>query len=108
MSPEDIPYYEPSQESLLCTSFVDETTLDSIRKQGGIQAIAVTYPHELYSYVKWAVIFNSPVYIHERDKGLVAFDSEFIETWKGEEFALCTQIKSLRLGARYDGAAVLH
>ncbi|KAL2629127.1 hypothetical protein R1flu_013813 [Riccia fluitans] len=91
-----------------CTTFVDDAIEEVIRNQGGIAAIAISHPHELYSYAKWAVMFNSPVVIHERDKDLIEFNSDFITTWSGEEFPLAPHITLIRLGGHYDGGAVLH
>ncbi|BBN04693.1 hypothetical protein MPTK1_3g06910 [Marchantia polymorpha subsp. ruderalis] len=90
------------------TTFLDDAAIVTIKKLGGIRAIAVSHPHELFGYAKWAVTFQCPVYIHERDKNLVVHNTEFIETWDGEELALCSQIKLIRLGGHYDGGAILH
>ncbi|KAG6543269.1 hypothetical protein Mapa_015183 [Marchantia paleacea] len=91
-----------------CTTYLDEASVATIKHLGRIRAIAISHPHELYAYAKWALTFRCPVYINERDKNLVVHNTEFIETWDGEELAFCSQIKLIRLGGHFDGGAILH
>lgn len=55
------------------TTFLDDAAIVTIKKLGGIRAIAVSHPHELFGYAKWAVTFQCPVYIHERYDADVVF-----------------------------------
>jgi len=48
-----------------CVSFLDETTIDSINKLGGISAIAISHPLFFTIIMVWSHSFgNVPIYLH--------------------------------------------
>ncbi len=91
-----------------CLSYLDDETIDAVRKLGGISVIAISHPHYYASMVEWAKIFNARIYLHEADKQWVMRPDECIHYWSGETFALPGGQTLLRLGGHFSGGTVLH
>ncbi|MGC4378851.1 MBL fold metallo-hydrolase [Fictibacillus sp. Mic-4] len=91
-----------------CITYLDEKTIEEIRRLGGIQAIALSHPHYYSTQVEWAETFNAPIYIHEDDREWVVRPSDNIIFWSGESFELARGITLHRLGGHFKGGAVLH
>ncbi|MDJ1476299.1 hypothetical protein QBX67_13510 [Bacillus sp. LS15-K4] len=91
-----------------CISYLDDKTIKSIYDLGGIQAIALSHPHYYSTQVKWAEIFNVPIYIHEDDKEWVVHPSKQIRFWSGEDLILSEELTLHRLGGHFKGGTVMH
>ncbi|WP_408010427.1 hypothetical protein ACJROX_09050 [Pseudalkalibacillus sp. A8] len=91
-----------------CITYLDQETIDTIEKLGGIDAIALSHPHYYSTQANWAETFDAPIYIHEDDRQWVMEPSERIHYWGGEELPLEAGITLQRLGGHFKGGAVLH
>lgn len=91
-----------------CITFLDFETIETIKKEGGIDAIALSHPHYYSAQVEWAEIFDAVIYIHEDDKQFVTRGNERIHYWKGEVLSLQTNLSLHRLGGHFKGAAIAH
>lgn len=91
-----------------CITYLDQKTLEDIKKLGGIQAIALSHPHYYSTQAEWAEAFDAPIYIHEDDKEWVQRPSERIVFWSGESLELSEGLTLHRLGGHFKGGAVCH
>ncbi|MFN2747474.1 MULTISPECIES: MBL fold metallo-hydrolase [unclassified Bacillus (in: firmicutes)] len=91
-----------------CITYLDEKTIEDIKKIGGIQAIALSHPHYYSAQTEWAEAFDAPIYIHEDDRKWVQRPSERIVFWSGESLELSAGITLHRLGGHFKGGAVCH
>ncbi|WP_139891915.1 hypothetical protein [Bacillus sp. D386] len=90
-----------------CITYIDQLTVDKIKKKGGLHAIALSHPHYYSSQIEWAEAFDIPIYIHEDDQEWVLRKSEKIVFWSGESLKLSEGLILHRLGGHFKGGAVL-
>jgi hypothetical protein len=90
-----------------CITYLDDPTIEHVKKLGGIQAIALSHPHYYSTQVEWAEVFDAPIYIHEDDKEWVTRPSERIIFWTGESLELHKGVILHRLGGHFKGGVVL-
>jgi len=91
-----------------CITLLDDATADSIRKLGGVRAIAISHPHYYSSMVEWSRCFNAPIYLHAADRQWVMRPDDAIEFWSEEIKALWDGMELIRAGGHFDGGTVLH
>ncbi|MEC1261907.1 MBL fold metallo-hydrolase [Bacillus swezeyi] len=91
-----------------CITYLDQKTIEDIKKLGGIQAVALSHPHYYSTQAEWAEAFDAPIYIHEDDKEWVQRPSERIVFWSGESLELSERLTLHRLGGHFKGGAVCH
>ncbi|MBM7578157.1 MBL fold metallo-hydrolase [Jeotgalibacillus terrae] len=91
-----------------CIAYIDEKTVNDIKEEGGIDAIALSHPHYYTTQVEWAEAFECPIYIHEDDRQWVQRPSDRIIFWSGESLQISEGLVLYRLGGHFDGGAVLH
>jgi hypothetical protein len=91
-----------------CITLLDDATADSIRKLGGVRAIAISHPHYYSSMVEWSRCFNAPIYLHAADRQWVMRPDDAIEHWSEEIKALWDGMTLIRAGGHFDGGTVLH
>lgn len=92
-----------------CISFLDNPTIEAVRKLGGISAIAISHPHYYSSMVEWSRAFNNaPIYLHEDDRPWVQRPDSNIQFWKGETKSLGDGLTLVNTGGHFDGFQVLH
>jgi hypothetical protein len=89
-----------------CITYLDATTIEHVKKLGGIQAIALSHPHYYSTQVEWAEAFLAPIYIHEDDKEWVTRPSELIIFWTGDSLELHKGVVLHRLGGHFKGGSV--
>lgn len=90
-----------------CITYIDASTIQSIRELGGIHAIALSHPHYYSTQVEWAEAFDTPIYIHQDDKDWVTRPSDRIIYWSGESLHLSNGLTLQRIGGHYKGATIL-
>ncbi|WP_144557485.1 hypothetical protein [Shouchella miscanthi] len=90
-----------------CITFLDKDTIQTIKKEGGIAAIALSHPHYYSSQVEWAETFDCPIYIHEDDREWVTRSSEKIRYWSGETLQLTNNLVLQRIGGHFKGGTIL-
>ncbi len=92
-----------------CVSYLDDETIASLRRLGGIQAMALSHPHFYATGVEWSDAFGGvPVFIHGADRQWVMRGSPHIVLWEGDEIEPLSGLTLLRLGGHFDGSAVLY
>lgn len=90
-----------------CISYLDSRTIETIKEEGGIDAIALSHPHYYSTQVEWAEAFGAAIYIHEDDKKWVTRPSDRIIFWSGESIEVDAGFVLHRIGGHFKGAAVL-
>lgn len=91
-----------------CISYLDDDTVEEVRRLGGLQAIAISHPHFYSSMVEWSQCFAAPIYLHEADRQWVMRPDSRINFWSGETLPLLDEITLVRLGGHFAGSTVLH
>ena len=91
-----------------CISLLDDDTVETVQKLGGIKAIAISHPHFYSSMIDWAERFDVPIYLHEANRQWVMRPDERISFWSGETYSLLDEITLVRLGGHFPGSTVLH
>jgi hypothetical protein len=91
-----------------CISLLDEPTVEFVRAQGGIQAIAISHPHYYSSMVEWATAFDAPVHVHADDRQWVMRPDQRLSFWEGDSLQIAAGMTLLRLGGHFEGGTVLH
>src|SRR5688572_9386501 len=71
-----------------CMTLIDDSTVETINKLGGVSAIAFSHPHYYSTMVEWAYAFDAPIYIHEADQQHVMRPDSSIHYWEGETKSL--------------------
>ena len=89
-------------------SYLDETTIDTVRGLGGISAISISHPHFYSSMVEWSRAFDAPIYLHSANRSFVMRPDPAIEFWDGETLALSPAVTLIRCGGHFPGSTVLH
>lgn len=91
-----------------CISYLDDATVDTVRRLGGIRAIGVSHPHFYSSMVEWSRAFDAPIYLHAANKRYVMRPDPGITFWDGDTFTLNSSITLVRCGGHFPGSTVLH
>jgi len=91
-----------------CITLIDDATVTSVRRLGGIAAIAISHPHYYSAMIEWSQEFDAPVYLHEADRSWVMRPAPPINFWRGETLALFGGLSLVRLGGHFPGATVCH
>ena len=87
-------------------SVIDDTTIEAIRKLGGISAIAISHPHFYSSMVEWSKAFdNAPIYIHESNRPWVMRPDPAINFWSSEQYKLAEGLALVRCGDIFQAQA---
>lgn len=91
-----------------CITVLDAETIEAVKAQGGIKAIAASHPHFYSSVVEWGRAFDAPIYIHKWDQDWLTRTDGDIRPWEGDSLELFGGCTLFRLGGHFPGSAVLH
>jgi hypothetical protein len=91
-----------------CITVLEDTTVEQVRKLGGIRAIAISHPHYYSSLVEWANAFDAKVFIHEADRQWLMRPDPRVELWSGKTRELWDGMTLINAGGHFDGGTVLH
>ena len=92
-----------------CISYLDEATVEAVKRLGGLRAIAISHPHFYASNIAWSAAFGDcPVYIHASDRQWLAYPSPAVRLWEGVSREILPGLTLLNPGGHFEGAAVLH
>jgi len=91
-----------------CISFLDDATVDEVRRRGGIAAIAISHPHFYSSMLEWSRAFDAPIYLHADNQPWVMRPDAVIQYWEGEAHELLPGLTIVRCGGHFPGSSVLH
>jgi glyoxylase-like metal-dependent hydrolase (beta-lactamase superfamily II) len=91
-----------------CVSVIDESTVDAVRAQGGVAAIAISHPHFFGSMVEWSEAFGGvPIYVHEADREWVRRSGNVV-FWSGDTREILPGRTLVNCGVHFRGGTVLH
>lgn len=92
-----------------CVSLLDQPTVATIERLGGIHAIAISHPHYYTTMVEWSLAFkNAAIYVHETDKSWVQREHANIKFWSGATLHLHDDLTLIHTPGHFDGFQVLH
>ncbi|MFQ5889184.1 MAG: MBL fold metallo-hydrolase [Gemmatimonadota bacterium] len=92
-----------------CITLIDDETVETVGKLGGIAAIAISHPHFYSAMVEWSRAFgDAPVYLHAADRRWVTRRDPAIVFWEGETRVLGDGLTLIHADGHFDGSAVLH
>jgi glyoxylase-like metal-dependent hydrolase (beta-lactamase superfamily II) len=92
-----------------CITNLDESTIETIKKLGGIKAIAISHPHYFSSLTQWSKHFDdATIYIHALDAEWLGRRNDSIKFWEGDEILLWDGIRLICCGGHFPGANILH
>ena len=91
-----------------CVSLIDDATIESVEKLGGVSSLAMSHPHLFGSMVEWSRAFdNAPIYLHVDHRPWVQRSDPVIEFWEGETYELKEGLTLHRCGGHFEGSTVL-
>jgi hypothetical protein len=92
-----------------CITYIDDATVDIIKKLGGISAIAISHPHYYTTMVEWSHAFGKvPVLLHAGDREWVMRPDPVIEYWDGPTKTIFPGLTLIHVAGHYTGATALH
>jgi glyoxylase-like metal-dependent hydrolase (beta-lactamase superfamily II) len=92
-----------------CITLIDEESIATVRRLGGVRAIAVSHPHYYSAIVEWSDTFGgAPIYIHADDEQWVVRRSPALQLFTAEQLPLFGGITLVRLGGHFPGGIVAH
>lgn len=92
-----------------CLALIDEATIDTINKLGGIAAIAISHPHYYTTMIEWSLAFNhAPIYLHSGDRNWVMRPHDNVQFWSGEAKRLMDDVVLTNTPGHFEGYQVLH
>jgi glyoxylase-like metal-dependent hydrolase (beta-lactamase superfamily II) len=90
-----------------CLSYIDDETVRTLNRLGGLRAIAISHPHFYSSMVEWGEEFDVSVYLNRKNKGWIMRQSSRIRLWSGRELGLFDSLELICLGGHFPGSSVL-
>ena len=92
-----------------CITNLDETTIEVVKKFGGLRAICISHPHYFSALETWSRAFGDvPVYVHAADAEWLAYSTPVVRLWEEDEQSLWDGIRLIRLGGHFPGGNVLY
>jgi glyoxylase-like metal-dependent hydrolase (beta-lactamase superfamily II) len=94
-----------------CNNLVDDDTITTIERRGGLAAIAVSHPHFFTGVAEWSRAFGgAPIFLHGDDRSWVTRPDEAIVFWEGETADPLpgSDLTLIRCGGHFPGSCVLH
>jgi hypothetical protein len=91
-----------------CVATLNDLTIDAVKAQGGLKAIAISHPHFYTAMVEWAKTFDCPIHLHAADSDWIERPDPAIQLWDGETHRLWDGVTLIRCGGHFEGGTVLH
>lgn len=91
-----------------CIALINEPTIEFIKSKGSLKAIAFSHPHYYTTMNEWAEIFNSPIYIHQKDEQWIFNKGEHVSLWSEVKKELWDGIMIINIGGHFPGSSILH
>jgi glyoxylase-like metal-dependent hydrolase (beta-lactamase superfamily II) len=91
-----------------CISLLDDETVEIVRRNGGLKAIAISHPHFFSSMVEWAHAFDAPIFLHADHKPWVMRPDDAIQYWTGDAREIVPGVTAIRCGGHFPGSTALH
>lgn len=91
-----------------CISLIDDATVETLRKKGGVSAIAISHPHFYSTMVEWSQAFGgAPIWVHEKDQQWIMRPDAAVRLWSGRSMALPGGLTLVHVGGHFEGSQVL-
>lgn len=92
-----------------CVPPLDNETVTTVKKLGGLAGIAVSHPHYYTTMVEWSHAFGKvPIHIHQLDSKWVMRPDPVVRIWDGVTLPLFGGLTLINTGGHFDGYQVLH
>ncbi len=92
-----------------CITNLDESTIDVVKKLGGIKAICISHPHYFSTLTRWSEAFNhAPVYVHSLDKEWIQRKPQSLHLWNTVKEKLWDNIQLICCGGHFPGGNILY
>lgn len=92
-----------------CISNLDASTLELVKRLGGIDAIAISHPHYYTTMAQWSKAFNDvPVYLHATDEKWITRRDFNAVLWTEETKDILPGVTLINSGGHFPGGAILH
>ena len=92
-----------------CVTFVDDASVDALRKAGGLRAIAISHPHFYASMASWSAAFDDcPIFIHAADAQWVQYRSAGLHLWQGDTLDIGGRVTLINTGGHFAGSVAMH
>jgi hypothetical protein len=88
-------------------SYIDDTTIASLRALGGVEAISVSHPHFYGSSIEYAHAFDATVYLPRADEEWITRPDPSIELYEGTREVL-PGVTLVQTGGHFEGSAVVY
>lgn len=90
------------------SGYIDDALIESVRRLGGVAAIAASHPHLTGASITWSHAFAGvPVYVAEADKRWIRRPDDVIDLWSGTAEVL-PGVTLAQTGGHFPGSAVAH
>lgn len=92
-----------------CITFLDEETIEFIKRKGGLKAIVISHPHYYTTHLLWAKIFGCQVWLAKDDEEwLCRGDGEAVRRWiDGGKETVIEGVEAVKTGGHFPGSLVL-
>ncbi|GJJ74932.1 hypothetical protein EMPS_07290 [Entomortierella parvispora] len=92
-----------------CITYIDQETIDEVKRLGGLTAIVISHPHYYSSLKEWSEAFGDiPVYTHKNDEQWLQRPAKNHVLWEGPTLELMGgSVKVLCPGGHFDGSCLL-
>ncbi|MBB2975379.1 hypothetical protein FHX49_000945 [Microbacterium endophyticum] len=88
--------------------FIDEASVDAIRRLGGVAVIASSHPHLTGASIQWSHAFDRvPVFVSQKDEAWIRRPDSVIELWN-DRVELLPGISMIECGGHFAGSSVVH
>lgn len=92
-----------------CISYVDDQTVEEVKRRGGIAALAISHPHFYSSMTAWSEAFeHAPIYLHADNQPWVMRPSASVQFWSEETHEILPGVTLIRCGGHFPGSTALH
>jgi hypothetical protein len=91
-----------------CIPLLDHPTIEFIKSQGGLKAIAFSHPHFYSTMNEWAEVFDCPIYINQNDEQWIVNRGLQVTLWAGQEKGLWDGMRLINIGGHFPGSSILH
>jgi len=92
-----------------CISYLDDKTIETVDRMGGVASIAISHPHFYSSMGEWSRrLGNPPIYLHESNRPWVMSPDAPIIFWDSDTHSPLPGVTLIRCGGHFPGSTVLH
>ena len=93
---------------------LDDSTIEKIKKSGGLKAIVISHPHFYTTYAEWAKVFRCPIYVSADDQEWLCQKPPSSDIFRlidgppGSPQEIVPGVTAIKTGGHFPGSLVLH